>query len=121
MWLSKQLSGSAAEQTVAEFGSVTMEGNNTAVVTEGEKRGVSTVFPGGYAYRVQTGETVAILHCGNTDLIQGTILDRVPDELEPGEVKITAAGGAAILLKNDGNILLQGNVTVSGTLTTEGE
>ncbi|MGI6014585.1 MAG: hypothetical protein ACOX7K_10000 [Oscillospiraceae bacterium] len=121
MWLSKQLAGSTAEQAVAEFGSVTMEGASTAVVTEGERRGISTVFPGGYAYRAKTGETVAVLRCGNTALIQGTVSDTIPEELEVGEVKIFAAGGAAIVLKNDGRILLQGNVTVNGTLITEGE
>lgn len=119
MWLSKQLSTPAAESAAAEFGSVTMEGNRTAVVTEGEKRGIATIFPGGYAYRVQTGETVAVLHCGNKELIQGILSETVPEALEPGEIKISSAGGAAIFLKNDGSILLQGDVTVSGTLTTE--
>lgn len=119
MWLTKKLAASAETQAAAEFGSVTIEGNQTALVTEGERRGISTVLPGGYVYRVQTGETVAVLRCGSTELIQGVVSDTVPADLEPGEIKISAAGGAAILLKNDGSILLQGNVTVSGTLTAE--
>lgn len=119
MWLTKKLAASAPVQTAAEFGSVTMEGTQTAVVTEGERRGVAAVSPGGYAYRVQTGETVAVLRCGGTEVIQGIVSETVPADLEPGEVKISAAGGAAILLKNDGTILLQGTVKVSGTLITE--
>ena len=121
MWLSKQLARSDVEQTVAEFGSVTMDGINTAVITEGEKRGISTLFPGGYTYCPQLGETVAILHCGNKEFIQGTVSDKASEELEPGEVKISAASGTAIVLKNDGRILLQGNVTVDGTLVTKEE
>lgn len=119
MWLAKKLAAPAAEPVAAEFGSVTIEGDQTAVVTEGERRDISAVFPGGYFYRVQTGEMVAVLRCGGTELIQGVVANAVPEDLEPGEVKISSAGGASLLLKNDGSILLQGNVTVSGTLTTE--
>ena len=119
MWLAKKLAAPAAEPVAAELGSVTIEGKQTAVVTEGEQRDISSIFPGGYFYRMQTGETVAVLRCGGTEMIQGVVSETVPEELEPGEVKLCAAGGASILLKNDGRILLNGNVTVSGTLTAE--
>jgi len=40
--------------------------------------------------------------------------------LAPGEVYLSAAEGAGILLKTDGSIELTGNLSVKGSLTVQG-
>ena len=41
-------------------------------------------------------------------------------EIQPGEVYIKSKGGSAIYLRNDGTVLIKGNVVVDGSITEDG-
>ena len=61
--------------------------------------GISSVPPKGVrAAAVQSGRTVCVLGCNDG-------IDRM---LEPGEIALYSKGGASIVLKNDGRVLING-------------
>ena len=69
--------------------------------------------PGGYAWRPRAGETVLVIKAGDAVCVTGTESGAETD-LAAGEVKIFSAGGASILLKNDGTVEISGTLTVNG-------
>ena len=60
-----------------------------------------------------------LLRCGDGEAVAG-VLSAAPAGLQPGEVCVFSAGGATLLLKNDGTVLLTWNVEVTGTLKING-
>ena len=95
-------------------GTVTIE-NDTAVLTDCEKRGVTLVTPGGYSWRPCESDKVIVMK--NGEAVLGV---ENADETLPGEVKIFSSGGAQILLKNDGTVHITGDVTVDGRVIENG-
>lgn len=117
MWLSEELARrthrGAAE---AESGTVTVEAESAGVYARGEVRGAVMASPGGYLWRPAQGETVLLLRGGARDTPPYVIgkAEQDAQELLPGEVCIRSAGGARIVLRNDGRIELYGSVTLNG-------
>ena len=52
--------------------------------------------------------------------VAGAKLGEVPAGMMPGEVYVHAAGGAGILLKNDGQIQIRGKVSLQGEMDVTG-
>lgn len=95
-------------------GTVTIE-NETAVLTDCEKRGVTLVSPGGYTWCPRENDKVIVMKNGEAVLgVENT------GDTEPGEVKIFSAGGAQIVLKNDGTIRITGDVIIDGRVIGNG-
>lgn len=111
MWLSRrrraQTGGGAA------VGRTTLEGENTAVYLDGERRGVAVYAPGGYRWRPKLGQELLVLKGPEGFCVAGA--ESIGGDVEPGEVAITAlAGGAEVRLRNDGIIELRGDVRING-------
>lgn len=117
MWLSKQGKENGREQT-AETGAVTLCGETVAVELDSERRGLEVYGPGGYRWRPKLGQKVLVLKTAEGVCVVGTPLET---GLSEGEVGLAAEGDAAVTLKKDGRILLEGSVEVDGTLTIAGE
>ncbi len=113
MWLSEK-----RKTTYSEIcsGIVTIGGETAAVMTDCEKRGASVCSPGGYIWRPCENDKVIVMK--NGDAILGIM--RENDDTQPGEVRIFSAGGAEIILKNDGTIHITGDVYIDGSVRENG-
>lgn len=103
MWLSRSFK--STEQNAAETGVITL---NTDDVTEANSslpsRSAQCFSPYGYSSRIPVGEEVLIVNGASGLAVAGTKMDS--GALEQGEVEIRSLGGANILLKNDGSVVI---------------
>lgn len=102
MWLTKQLK--ASEGARVSSGQVT-GGRQLAVQGESEYRCPETLFPYGFSSLAAQGEKAVMLDgfCAG--------MSSLPDgDLQEGEVRLYSAGGAEILLKSTGEVVVNGHV-----------
>ena len=118
MWLSRKLAAHEIQDVAsAQGGTVTVEGEETAVFSSGEKREVKTVGPGGYEWQPCKGTDVLVVRGGTFGEESYAVgaLDRASDDLAPGEVRIrSAAAGTEIVLRNSGRIDINGVLFING-------
>ena len=115
MWLSEQRARRLSEEGPAELGPVTLEAESVGAYLPGERRGLTVTGPGGYCWRPRLGDQVLVIKTGEQGerpCVAGTVC---PDTagLGPGDVRI-CAGDAAVVLRTDGSIDLQGLVKLNG-------
>ena len=67
---------------------------------------VSSVVPYGVAFAVPKGENTVVLPVGNTAVYLGVL--QKENDLEAGEIMLYSSGGATVVLKNDGRVLING-------------
>ena len=122
MWLSEKTAASGMEpERVAEIGKVTLEGSEPGILADCEVRTLSSLGPGGYYWNAEVGrEAMLIRAADGTRVVAGDIHDRAPIEIEPGEVYIGIKDGTYMHVKNDGHILLFGNIDLVGQITING-
>lgn len=116
MWVSAQRKDlREAESPVV--GEITGTINEKAVLQcAGEYRDVPVLAPGGIAWVPRNGAQGVLL-----PLFNGAVCAGVPVEdkgLEPGELMLFSAGGASIVLKNSGEVLVNG-CSVTGVKEAE--
>ncbi|MGN0441468.1 MAG: hypothetical protein ACI4FO_02055 [Acutalibacteraceae bacterium] len=107
MWLTKNLEEQTRRQRNAEKASVTAA-TGAYLDANGTKSHAAQpcVAPYGMAYVIPGGSRCVLLPLGEGCASIGVF---APDnELEPGEVMLYSAGGASIVLKNSGEVLING-------------
>lgn len=118
MWLSRKLASHEMQGVAsAQDGTVTIDGEEMAVFSSGEARGVQTVGPGGYEWKPRRGEDVLVVRGGTfgEESYAVGVSGGGSGELEPGEVRIRSAlAGTEIVLRNNGVIELNGAVFING-------
>ena len=97
MWLTKKETAEKAESV--KTGVVTTGGGEISVCTELERRAPTVTVPYGMAVSVPQGTEAVMTGVWND---AGTLL--------PGEVRLFSAGGAEIVLKLDGTVVINGQV-----------
>ena len=119
MWMTNRQEREALGEPAAELGQVTLSGPGTGVALAGERRGVTLCGPGGYHWAPSQGDTVLVVKSGpeQAPCIAGAANHQA---VQPGEVYLSAAPGAGILLRPDGTIQLKGTLRLTGTLTVQG-
>lgn len=100
MWLTKKETAEKAESV--KTGVVTTGGGEISVCTELERRAPTVTVPYGMAVSVPQG-TEAVMTGG---VCLGVVNDA--GTLLPGEVRLFSAGGAQIVLKLDGTVVING-------------
>lgn len=110
MWLSQNLVRGTSVQEKLQPGVVTVGGASPAVLTDGEKRNLKILSPGGYFWRPATGEKVLV--SGDDG---GCVLGKLQEApaLAPGEIRIVT-GAAIISLLPSGEIHLTGDIYLNG-------
>ena len=101
MWLTKQ--GNRSGGTKLHRGQVSGSGDQLRVKGESEYRYPELLFPYGYSSAAQDGDRAVMLDgvCAG--------IAAVPDgQLSQGEVRLYSSGGAEILLKNSGEVVING-------------
>ena len=124
MWISKKLAESN-QQTFndnAEIGNLSITTDElVAAISSCEKRGISFYTPPGIEFFPTEGQEVVLISCGNNTACAGVEMQK-STSLRSGEIRLFSHGGASILLKNDGSIVLNDEVTIdkNGAIFTNG-
>ena len=113
MWMARPRGQSLLAEPAAQTGQVTLAGTQTGVGLEGERRDLPLFGPGGYYWSPRRGDQVLVIKTGPEEA-PALVGVRQTEDLEPGEVFLSAAEGAGIRLKPDGTIALVGTITVNG-------
>ena len=118
MWLSKRIMQEQPEPDSATLGTVSIGGAEAAVVTDTEKRQAKLITPGGYCWKPSAADNVLIVK-GNELYLTGQLMHGA-DELGEGEVRVYSLG-ASLTLRNDGRIVLNGDVELAGSMEIMGD
>ncbi|WP_297131038.1 hypothetical protein [uncultured Eubacterium sp.] len=97
-----------SENEVAEKGKVTLSDNQFEAGATVTKRNIDSYAPYGYQSVPPINEDIIMLESNDGAVVLGTLNKNC--DIESGEVKVSSLGGAYIILKNDGNIVLNGLV-----------
>lgn len=107
MWISRYVTGNSFGMDGASVGKVSSVGSKVSVSASNDHMSVPTAAPYGIAYVPPIGSRSLVLPTDSGAVCMGVI--GAPDEgLEQGEVMLYSAGGARIVLKNDGRVLING-------------
>ncbi len=105
MWISQQMIDAAKQRPVAELtqvtGSASMQGTNTY-------RGVPLVSPWGIDYSPPSSARAVVVQTASGMACMGVLSES--RGLQPGELLLYSAGGAEIYLKNNGEVVINGQV-----------
>lgn len=108
MWLSKEIASGNKKQEVSHLGEVTKaDSKNVSLQGEREYRNLPTVCPFGIVSVPKIGSKSVVIPIDDGFAFSGVISDST--NLEPGELMLYSAGGASIVLKNSGKVLINGN------------
>ncbi len=109
MWLSKQISNACKLIKSTQIGEVTSTQDNTITVqTSQEHREIKGSAPFGVISVPPTGAKAVVTPTEQGFIYTG-VLNQASD-LEPGELMLYSNGGASIVLKNNGQVLINGKV-----------
>lgn len=121
MWIAGRLGRTEEPQETAavESGTVTIGGSSAGVLARGEERRLRVAAPGGYAWRPKNGERVLVLRGGTLgeERYVAAALSEAAESLtlEDGEICLFAsAGGAKIVLRNNGRVEIEGELYING-------
>ena len=106
MWLMNYINKNSITAPKAEKGGVKSSGNTVSVDSSEEHRGIKCCVPYGFASVVPVGESAVVLPLANGEVSLGVLAINV--DLDEGEVMLSSKGGASIVLKNDGRVLING-------------
>lgn len=107
MWMSKRIVATS-EKEVAEKGKVTLSDNQLEAGATVTRRNIDSYAPYGYKSVPPVDEDVIMLESNDGAVVLGALSK--DKDIESGEVKISSLGGAYIILKNNGDIALNGLV-----------
>ena len=107
MWLSKEIVSGENQKNTTFFGKGTeADSTNLNIQTAIENRNPPVVSPYGVVSVPNVGSKVVMTKVEDDFLLSGTLQDNT--SLEPGELMLYSAGGASIVLKNNGKVLING-------------
>ena len=107
MWLTAFLNKKKTP-SVASRGSITATRKQSLQIDAStQHHDVSVVAPYGIAYVPPVGEGAVVVPFEGGEACVG-VVSKVSHKLKRGELMLYSAGGASILLKNDGSVLING-------------
>lgn len=106
MWISEAIATDGGRQLLQTGKSTLNNNGSTEAVASGVSRGIEMYSPYGYAFSLPSGENLLLAECGGNQAGIGVLTSS--ENLAVGEIKITAASGAYIYLKNDGSVVING-------------
>ena len=108
MWINEYMTGRSFGANAAAAGEIRATGNgNVAVSSTRDYGAVPLIAPAGIAYAPPAGSSTMVIDGAGGAVCLGVIVPAQAD-LEPGELMLYSAGGASIVLKNNGKVLING-------------
>lgn len=110
MWLTKNIEQQTRRQRSAEDAQITTA-KGTYIDANGTKlhSSLPSLAPFGVTSVMPSGAQAVIIPVGTGSAALG-IVQSASEELEPGEIMLYSAGGARLVLKNNGSIIANGKV-----------
>lgn len=105
MWITQQIITAQSAKASADLAQVT---GNAAAQGASEYRGLPFAGPWGIAYQPPNAARAVIVTTNAGDTCIGTLA--ADQGLEPGELLLYSSGGARLYLKNNGDIVINGQV-----------
>ncbi len=108
MWLTSFMAKNTKDRKSASAGSVTgVKGGRVEVDASLRQLNLPVVSPYGVVYVPPVGEHAVLVSTDAGDACIGVVMKGYED-LKQGELMLSSAGGASIVLKNDGRVLING-------------
>lgn len=104
MWLLSCITKNSLAPLSAVKGNVYEKG--TAVASSGEHKSLRACLPYGIASIPPKNECAVVLPLDDGEVSLGVLADT--EGLQEGELMLSSAGGASIVLKNNGTVLING-------------
>ncbi len=109
MWLTDYVTKNSLSKADPSMGNITLSDVGTVAVDAAfEHRDVPIVAPFGIAYNPPQNEKSVVLPIENTSACIGVVSKN--KDLKPGEIMLFSSGGASIVLKNNGDVVINGKV-----------
>lgn len=108
MWISQKMGTLEQSGSQTQLGEVTNHAGGITVQAVGAYHDMSIVSPWGITYLPPKGTKVLVQEVEDTAVCAGAILPTTG--LEAGELMLRSAGGACIHLKNNGDVVINGQV-----------
>ena len=114
MWLVSYITNRSLSAPSAAKGELTADdAGGMAVASSGEHKELEFCVPYGFSSVPPQRERAVVLPLDDGEVGMGVL--RADGSLEEGEVKLFSAGGASLVLKNDGSVQINGTrVLVNG-------
>lgn len=108
MWMNEYIAAHSIDKEESALGEIGEVHNGRVSVnaTRGYRK-LPLVAPAGIVSIPKQGTGTVVVQSSGGAVCPGVIV-QPPSELEPGELMLTSAGGASIVLKNDGRVLING-------------
>ncbi|MCH5303402.1 MAG: phage baseplate assembly protein [Ruminococcus sp.] len=107
MWILNYVTKNSISNSVAEKGNVkSVSDGHVQINASSEYAKIPIIAPYGITYAPIAGEESVVLQAGGENICLGTVSKN--ETLSPGELMLSSSGGATILLKNDGNVYING-------------
>lgn len=108
MWINEYMTGNSFGAQTAAAGEIRSATNgNVGVSSTRDYGSLPLIAPAGIAYVPVIGASTMVMDAAGGTVCLGVIAPP-PDNLEPGELMLYSAGGAKIVLKNNGKVLING-------------
>ena len=108
MWMNEYIAARSFDREEAALGEVETAANGcVSVSATRDYHRVPLTAPAGIAYVPARGEKAVVVQSSGGAVCPGVIMAQ-PSDLEPGELMLFSAGGASIVLKNNGTVLING-------------
>ncbi len=111
MWIARQMAARTGGQDSTAAGHVTSVQDGVTVQADGEYRDLPLYAPPGIAALPALGDAALVMEAGGEKRLVGVRADVTG--LEAGEVRLRSAGGAEIVLKNNGQVIINGRAFVT--------
>lgn len=110
MWLLDYITKNSLKEAKSAKGDVTFSDADSVCVNSSlEHRNVPVVAPYGIYYNPPVGQQSVVLPVDGAFVSLGVVSNGT-QSLSEGELKLCSKGGAEIVLKNDGTVLINGKV-----------
>lgn len=108
MWINEYMTGQPFVRENASTGEIrTARDGNVSVSSTRDYGALPLIAPAGVAYVPLSGSSAVVMDSAGGAVCLGVIVPQA-GELEPGELMLYSAGGASIVLKNSGKVLING-------------
>lgn len=108
MWLMSYITNNSIRKPGAVQGSVITGGQGTSIIESAEHKKLEQCLPYGIMSTPPNGKNAVALPLGDGEVSLGVTDNEF--NTEPGELALFSQGGAYIILKNNGNVVINGRV-----------
>ena len=112
MWLMSYITDHSLAPPSAAKGELSSGAGGTSVTSSEEHKGLEMCFPYGVVSVAPSGERAVVLPLDDGEIGLGVIAKGFG--LQEGEVMLYSKGGASLVLKNDGRVLINGEEVQHG-------